>query len=184
MWKRASAAGAAFLTLALSSAAQAGSSDAVVGAIVGAGFGAAIGHSIDGRQGALLGSAIGAVAGTAIARTTTMVANATIEIIAIPRCRIRLWHSPSMLSRLTSPCMFSPLPTIRHSLFMSSITTAIIDHRAGSMSGASGAKNGARIAMAIARVTTTAASRIVAGIDSISVSTDTDRMISICAGSH
>jgi len=67
MWKRASAAGAAFLTLALSSAAQAGSSDAVVGAIVGAGFGAAIGHSIDGRQGALLGSAIGAVAGTAIA---------------------------------------------------------------------------------------------------------------------
>ncbi len=67
MWKRASAAGAAFLTLALSSAAHAGSSDAVVGAIVGAGFGAAIGHSIDGRQGALLGSAIGAVAGTAIA---------------------------------------------------------------------------------------------------------------------
>lgn len=67
MWKPAKTMTTAFLTVALSSAAHAGSSDAVVGAIVSAGFGAAIGHSIDGRQGAILGSALGAVAGTALA---------------------------------------------------------------------------------------------------------------------
>lgn len=57
---------AGLLSMSITGPALAGS-DAVAGAIIGAGLGVAIGHSIDGRDGAVIGGSLGAVAGAVLA---------------------------------------------------------------------------------------------------------------------